>query len=57
MKLFFVVLSVVIAIMANATAIAQTNASPATLHRAADDYYNWRYRNYPVSSSDAGLHT
>ncbi len=57
MKLFFVVLSVVIAIMANATAIAQTNASPATLHRAADDYYNWRNRNYPVFSSDAGLHT
>ncbi len=57
MKLFLIVLSVVIAIMANATAIAQTNASPATLHRAADDYYNWRNRNYPVSSSDAGLHT
>src|SRR2546421_4914411 len=58
MKLFFVVLSVVITIMANANAAnAQTNASPATLRRAADDYYNWRNRNYPVSSSDAGLHT
>src|SRR5437867_4564843 len=58
MKLFLVVLSVLIAVMANANAAsAQTNASPATLHRAADDYYNWRNRNYPVSSSDAGLHT
>src|SRR2546428_13331577 len=58
MKLFLVVLSVLIAVMANANAAsAQTNASPATLRRAADDYYNWRNRNYPVSSSDAGLHT
>src|SRR5438105_3582381 len=58
MKLFFVVLSVVIAAMANANATSgQTNASPATLRHVADDYYNWRNRNYPVSSSDAGLHT
>src|SRR5437660_4090085 len=58
MKLFFVVLSVVIALIANANATsAQTNASPAILRHIADDYYNWRNRNYPVSSSDAGLHT
>src|SRR6266496_1723901 len=58
MKLFFVVLSVVITVMANANATcAQTNASPATLRRAAEDYYKWRNRNYPVSSSDAGLYT
>src|SRR6266705_5289748 len=36
---------------------AQGAASPADLHRLADDYYNWRNRNYPVASSDAGLHT
>lgn len=36
---------------------AQPDASPATLRRLADDYYNWRNQNYPVSSSDAGLHT
>ena len=36
---------------------AQTDASPATLRRLADDYYNWRNQNYPVNSSDAGLHT
>ena len=35
----------------------QTSASPATLHRLADNYYNWRNQNYPVASSDAGLHT
>ena len=27
------------------------------LHKLADDYYNWRNENYPVASSDAGLHT
>ena len=36
---------------------AQSNASPAALHRLAGDYYNWRNQNYPVASSDAGLHT
>ena len=35
----------------------QPSASPATLHQLADDYYNWRNQNYPVFSSDAGLHT
>lgn len=39
------------------TVEAQPNASPADLRRLADDYYNWRNQNYPVSSSDAGLHT
>src|SRR6185503_19147807 len=36
---------------------AQTNASPSTLRRAAEDYYIWRNQQYPVFSSDAGLHT
>jgi recombinational DNA repair ATPase RecF len=27
------------------------------LHKLADDYYNWRNENYPVASSEAGLHT
>ncbi len=35
----------------------QPSASPATLRQLADDYYNWRNQNYPVFSSDAGLHT
>ncbi len=50
------VLSLVIVTMPIRT-IAQADASPATLRRLADDYYNWRNQNYPVASSDAGLHT
>jgi uncharacterized protein (DUF885 family) len=34
---------------------ASTNA--AALHKLANDYYNWRNENYPVRSSNAGLHT
>jgi uncharacterized protein (DUF885 family) len=33
------------------------NAAAAALHKMADDYYVWRNENYPVHSSDAGLHT
>ena len=29
----------------------------AALRKMADDYYGWRNENYPVQSSDAGLHT
>jgi uncharacterized protein (DUF885 family) len=29
----------------------------AALAKIADDYYAWRNENYPVQSSDAGLHT
>src|SRR6266545_4098974 len=36
---------------------AQSPATPADLRRLALDYYNWRNENYPVASSDAGLHT
>jgi uncharacterized protein (DUF885 family) len=32
-------------------------ADSAALHKLADDYYNWRNENYPVASSEAGLHT
>src|SRR4029079_6095973 len=31
--------------------------TPADLHKLASDYYSWRNQNYPVASSDAGLHT
>jgi len=37
-------------------AIAATDEI-AALHKVAQDYYNWRNENYPVRSSDAGLHT
>src|SRR5437660_11781960 len=39
------------------TTPAQANASPADLRKLADDYYNWRNQQFPVASSDAGLHT
>ena len=37
--------------------IAQTPSTPADLRRLAEDYYRWRNEKFPVSSSDAGLHT
>jgi uncharacterized protein (DUF885 family) len=36
---------------------AQEPKTPADLQRLATEYYNWRNENYPVASSDAGLHT
>ena len=38
-------------------ALAQQPKTPADLQKLAADYYNWRNENYPVGSSDAGLHT
>ena len=31
--------------------------TPADLKKLAEYYYNWRNQNFPVASSDAGLHT
>ena len=31
--------------------------SPAALRKTAEEYYRWRNENYPVNSSDQGLHT
>jgi len=36
---------------------AQNSSAPSDLRKLAADYYNWRNQNYPVASSDAGLHT
>jgi uncharacterized protein (DUF885 family) len=36
---------------------AQNPTTPADLRKLANDYYNWRNQNYPVFSSDNGLHT
>ncbi len=43
----------------NADAFKKQSASAASaaLHKLADDYYAWRNENYPVRSSEAGLHT
>ncbi|MBI1764010.1 MAG: DUF885 domain-containing protein [Acidobacteria bacterium] len=35
---------------------APSNALPATLGQMATEYYKWRNENYPVASSDMGLH-
>ena len=39
------------------TVQAQTPKTPADLRQLAAEYYNWRNQNFPVFSSDAGLHT
>jgi uncharacterized protein (DUF885 family) len=36
---------------------AQTDNAPAALRQMAVDYYHWRDQNYPVNSSNEGLHT
>jgi uncharacterized protein (DUF885 family) len=35
---------------------AQTKLTPAKLHEVANDYYKWAQHEYPVNSSDQGLH-
>ncbi|HKO97227.1 MAG TPA: DUF885 domain-containing protein [Pyrinomonadaceae bacterium] len=39
------------------SALAQNPTTPADLKKMAQDYYTWSNQNYPVASSDAGLHT
>src|SRR4030095_9346550 len=41
----------------NANAFKNKSADPSALRNMADDYYAWRNENYPVRSSEAGLHT
>jgi uncharacterized protein (DUF885 family) len=36
---------------------ATKGGDAAALRKLADDYYTWRNENYPVGSSDMGLHT
>ena len=58
MKTLFLLLTAfaLMPLLANSTS-AQTPTTPADLRRLADDYYRWRNQNYPVISSDSGLHT
>ena len=44
-------------INADAFKSQSVSAATAALRKMADDYYAWRNENYPVSSSEAGLHT
>jgi uncharacterized protein (DUF885 family) len=56
MKLLIIFLTACAALIVSPnTGHAQT--SPATFRRMAVDYYDWRNRQFPVASSDAGLHT
>src|SRR5882672_2199215 len=58
MKLVLLCLSgFLVMVIAYEPLMGQNPASPAALRRIADDYYKWRNQNYPVASSDAGLHT
>src|SRR6202008_3255396 len=47
--------------LSNKALITQGNSkevmAAAALQKLANDYYAWRNENYPVQSSDAGLHT
>src|SRR5687768_14105971 len=45
------------ALIAKATPAAKAGADIATLRKMADEFYAWRNENFPVYSSDAGLHT
>jgi uncharacterized protein (DUF885 family) len=45
------------ALITNAPSHLTGEKSAASLHKLADDYYDWRNEQYPVRSTDAGLHT
>ena len=51
------ILLCILILFAFVTTTAQTTSTSADLHRMADNYYRWRNQNYPVASSDMGLHT
>jgi uncharacterized protein (DUF885 family) len=58
MKLLTLLLLASVTMIVSVSSTAAQNATtPSDLRSLADDYYNWRNQNYPVSSSDAGLHT
>jgi uncharacterized protein (DUF885 family) len=57
MKSFIAFCACSIVILSATLAHAQPGGTPATLRQLANDYYKWRNQNYPVFSSDAGLHT
>src|SRR5713101_2050095 len=56
MKLLIIFLTACAVLMASSNR-GHAQTSPAALRRIAVDYYNWRNQNYPVASTDAGLHT
>jgi uncharacterized protein (DUF885 family) len=54
MKLLLITLIVTTTML---PASAQSNSSPTSLRHLADEYYSWRNQQYPITSSDSGLHT
>ena len=58
MKMFkFLILTLSLILVCSISAFPQNPTTPTDLRKLAADYYNWRNQNYPVFSSDAGLHT
>src|SRR3989475_3961584 len=57
MKLLTLLLTACTIVVVSTLVVAQDLKTPADLHRLADEYYNWRNQQFPVASSDAGLHT
>ena len=53
----WLLISCVLMVVSFSSIHAQDPKTPADLKRLAQDYYNWRNQNYPVASSDSGLHT
>jgi uncharacterized protein (DUF885 family) len=54
----FLLFSAALMLMFSASALhAQQPTTPDDLRKLAADYYDWRNQNYPVGSSDSGLHT
>lgn len=53
--LYLIVISIIA--ISSGSILAQEPKTPADLQKLANDYYTWRNQNYPVASSDAGLHT
>ena len=45
------------ALLTKATPAAKSGGDIATLRKMAEEFYTWRNENFPVFSSDSGLHT
>src|SRR5713101_4196419 len=56
MKLLIILFTACAVLMVSPN-MTSAQTSPSTLHRIANDYYDWRNQQFPVASSDAGLHT
>ena len=57
MKLSLLLTVCTFMLISSSTIHAQNPITPVELRKMAADYYSWRNENFPVFSSDAGLHT